>query len=397
MTINEYNAVLLNLPDVTITDFSVEEKRIKISCFVTKQGGQCPKCNAHCVLVNNRTTRELRDLNFSGREVYLLVTVRQFHCPLCNSYHTELLDFADANKSYTRRQAKYVFELCKKQSYAEIATVVNMHPKLVERLVLSECENQERLAERYAQVRRLGIDEQSHRKGKKDFICVMTDLDRGTIVDILSSRKKESLELHFQTLGKTFCDQITDVSCDVWAPYISVAGAYFPNANIVLDRFHVTKLLNESLDDFRKNPRKEYKLREEYKKLKWVLYKQYHRLTDLELDLLEAAFKVNPELKEYYFLREEFHHALDNHDDVASCVSAMDAWTLKIQQKEITIFDGFIKTLQKHKVIIANYVKDRLSNAVTEGLNNLVRSVRRVAFGMPNFKHVRLRALAISS
>ena len=180
-------------------------------------------------------------------------------------------------------------------------------------------------------------------------------------------------------------------------PYISVAKECFPNATLVLDRFHVTKQLNESLDDFRKELRKEFKDRDEYKKLKWILYKQYHRLTDTELDILKAAFEINPLLKEYYFIREEFHHVLDNEENTESAVKALDIWVENIQKKEIVVFDTFIKTLQKHKTAIANYVKDKLSNAVTEGLNNLVRSIRRCAFGMPNFEHIRLRSMAIST
>ncbi len=397
MSILESYSVLLNLSGVAITDFIIENKCIKISCMLTARSHPCPKCQALCTLVNDRTIRTLRDLNISDREVYLLVTVRQFHCSSCGHYHSEPLSFADANKSYTHRQSKYIFELCKKQSYKEIGAIVNMHAKTVERLVLSECEKTERLAERYAKVRRLGVDEQSHRKGKKDYVCILTDLDSGTIVDILPSRKKETLLAHFQGPGASFCDRITDISCDIWPSCIGIAEICFPAATLVLDRFHVTKLLNASLDNFRKDLRKADKNQAAYKKLKWILYKQHHRLTDLELDALEAAFEINPLLKEHYFIREQFHHTLDNHTDVPSTLRAMDKWIQSVGEKKITVFDDFIKTLQRHKVAIANYVKDRLSNAVTEGLNNLIRSIRRSAFGMPNFKHIRLRALAISS
>jgi transposase len=60
------------------------------------------------------------------------------------------------------------------------------------------------------------------------------------------------------------------------------------------------------------------------------------------------------------------------------------------------VFEPFIKTLKSTKTYIANYVKDFLSNAVTEGLNNLIRNVRRATFGMTNFEHLRWRTLAIS-
>ena len=111
---------LLGLPNVVITDFNVTKKVIEISCTLTDKTTSCPHCGTNCTVVNDKTTRRLRDLNIAEREVFLLVTVRQFRCITCGSCLTEQIDFADSNKSYTHRQAKYVFILCQKQSYAEI-------------------------------------------------------------------------------------------------------------------------------------------------------------------------------------------------------------------------------------------------------------------------------------
>ena len=147
-------------------------------------------------------------------------------------------------------------------------------------------------------------------------------------------------------MGADFCNQITDVSCDYWDAYISTSKLCFPNARIILDRFHVTKLLNQPLDIYRKELRKTDKDNLNYKKLKWM---------------------------------------------------AIQKWIDKLRQEGITVFDAFVKTLIQTKEYVANYVKDYLSNAVTEGLNNLIRSVRRTAFGMTNFEHLRLRVLAISN
>ena len=171
---------LLGLPHVQLTGVSVAEKTIEIACVVTNTQTLCPLCGVVCTVVNDRTTRKLRDLNISERAVYLLVSVRQFRCPTCGSCPTERLPFADAHKGYTHRQARYVFSLARKQAYSEVGAVVGMHAKTVERLVLHECAQALHLPARYAGLRRLGIDEQSHRKGKKRFICVLTDLDTGT-------------------------------------------------------------------------------------------------------------------------------------------------------------------------------------------------------------------------
>jgi transposase len=375
----------------------MERKVITIECQVKKASDNCPNCYQISNTVNQYYYRILRDLNMGIRHVYLHVKMRQFYCQSCNRYYSETLDFADLNKEHTHRQTDYMFCLARKQSYTEVAAIVDVSPKTIERLVLSECEKIIDLPNRYAQVRRLGIDEHSHRKGKGNYLCVLTDLDRGTILDLLPNRKKETLVAHFQGIGQEFCNQITDVACDYWDAYISTSKVCFPNAQIILDRFHVTKLLNQPLDDFRKKLRKTHKDNPNYKKLKWILYKQYHTLSDKQLDDLDLAFADSPDLEKYYRIREDFHHILDNSSSVENALLSIQKWTDKLKKNGITLFDSFVKTLTKTKAYVANYVKDYLSNAVTEGLNNLIRSVRRTAFGMTNFQNLRLRVLAISS
>jgi transposase len=389
--------VLLNLPSLQISSVVLGKAKIEISCSVNTSSMKCPICNTESQTINQYYTRRLRDLGISNREVYLLVKVRQFFCNECTKYFTETLDFAGDNKSHTIRQTNFMFLIGSKQSYTESAVILNTNPKTVERIILAMCAEKANVPARYRDVRRLGIDEQSHQKGKKNYICVLTNLDTGTLVDILKSRKKGGLIAHFEGLGVDFCKQITDVSCDNWGSYISVATTCFPQANIILDRFHVTKSLNDCLDSFRKDLRKKDAGNEYYKKIKWILYKQYHTLSDQELDYLHLAFEQSPKLKELYFTREKFHHILENNTEVKSAIKQLDDWIEEVEKGKNTVFDTFIKTLKSTKDYVANYVQNNLSNAVTEGLNNLIRSIRRTAFGMPNFENLRWRSLAISN
>lgn len=398
---HEIYEILLNLSSVTIQDVILEEKKIMIDCELKSKSMKCLTCGEVCTSVHQSYTRQLRDLNISDRQVYLRVKIRQYICKNCNKTLTDNIDFADSNKSYTHRQADFMFLVGSKQSYAESAVILDMHPKTVERAILSQCKKEVDISNRYAAVKRLGIDEQSHQKGKKEYVCVLTDLDKGIIIDILKSRKKESLVAHFEALGKDFCKQITTVSCDCWQSYLQLSEIFFPHATIVLDRFHVIKLLNHGLDNFRKELRKNEEKKECFKQLKWVLYKQYHTLSDQELDDLHAAFEQSPTLKELYWMREKFNHILDNNTEVQTAIEQMDTWVNELENKKITAFDSFIKTLKSTKKYIANYVQCHSSNAVTEGLNraanrNLIRSIKRIAFGMPNFENLRWRCLAIS-
>lgn len=75
---------------------------------------------------------------------------------------------------------------------------------------------------------------------------------------MIDSRHKDDIIAHFTARGAAFCAQITDVACDIWDAYIAVAKTCFPKAKLILDRFHVTKLLNNCLDTFRKTLRTTY-------------------------------------------------------------------------------------------------------------------------------------------
>ncbi len=388
---------LLGIPSVKVVDVVVEPKVLQIICESKIPSQNCPNCGANTKTINQYYHREVRDLNMGIRHVFLRIKIRQFCCGNCSRFFSETLDFVDLGNTFTDRQKDYMFCLARKQSYTEVAAIVNTSPKTVERIVLATAAKIADVPQRYKLVRRLGIDEQSHKKGKKDFFCILTDLDRGIIVDILPNRKKTTLVTHFKALGTEFCSQITDVSCDYWDAYIETSKVCFPQANIILDRFHVTKLLNIPLDSFRKSLRKNNPNNSNYKQLKWILYKQYHTLSDKQLDILDAAFLDSPLLKAMYFHREQFHHILDNSSSVDEAIVSINSWVEKVQNLGTELFNSFIKTLISIKKYVANYVKNYLSNAVTEGLNNLIRSIRRTAFGMSNFDHLRLRVLAIST
>jgi transposase len=390
---------LLNLPNLEVSSVAMEGQKIVIECHIKSDvtDSLCPSCNKPSSCVHKRHVRVIRDLDISGREVWLHISTRQFVCRDCRRYFYESLSFADSHKSYTHRQADYVFLLAQKQSAVEVGCIVNMVAKSVERLVLNVCKKTVDLNKRFAQVRRIGIDEQSHRKGKKDYFCVITDIDRGIVLDMLPDRKMATIIAYFKKLGAAFCQQITEVCCDNWDAYITAAQMCFPNAKIILDRFHVTLQLNQGLDNLRKQLKKEDKNNPNFKGIKWILFKQYSTLSDKQLDALDAAINDNPRIGLLYHQREAFHHILDNAPSVEIALQRLIDWKIEVIKKGITEFDDFIKMLNNKQELVINYVTNRLSNAATEGLNNLIRSIRRVAFGMTNFQNLRWRVLAVSA
>ena len=390
----EFYEQLLSLPDLSIDRVEYQTNQINIYCHSRKEVSKCPNCESPTGVIHQHYTRQIRDLDISGREVWLHVAARQFVCSVCNRYFMERFDWVESNKSYTKRQAKWIFEMCAKQPFSEVGALMNMCPKTVERLYYSMAEKLIDLPSRYAQVRKLGIDELSHRKGKQEYCCVLTDLDRGIQLDILPDRKKQTLIAHFQALGEDFCQQIQVVSCDIWEPYILVAQSCFPQANIVIDHFHVVKALNESLDRYRKSLRRKVPDEDCFKKLKWILCKKPQHCSQLDKTLLQQAFEQSIQLEEMYQLRNSFHHIFECCHDKDKVRQFLDTWIEDVLFTQNKYWDKFIKTLNNWKDYIINFVQLRITNAITEGLNNIIRYLKRISFAIPNFEHMRIRVLA---
>jgi len=383
---------ILDLPDLQVQRVEYAHKKITVFGQIKTLEHPCPNCLKSTHQVNQYTIRQVRDLDISGRQVWLYLQVRQFICVDCNRYFSESIPFADAGKSYTRRQAKWIVECCARQPFTEVGALLDVCPKTAERLYYHYVQTHLQLPTRYAHVKRLGIDEIAHRKGKGHYACVLTDLDKGIALDVLPSRSKETLLAHFKRLGPKFCQQIESVSFDMWPAYYAVSKHCFPQAVLVIDRFHVVKLLNDVLDRLRRKLREEWPWKVAFKDIKWVLFKS--KLTATEQTQLDAAFKQSTVLKAAVDLRNTFHSHFENAVDSPALLGSLQTWISQALALGYEGFSPFLTTLTNWLEPISNFAHQRLTNAVTEGLNNVIRYVKRMSYGLPNFEHLRLRVLA---
>lgn len=393
MNEHQFYEELLWLPGFHVTAVESRPQRIDIQGYVEVAAKPCPVCGEATDLVNQYDTRRVQDLSISGKAVYLHVRVPQRVCSDCRRYFTDSPSWMMPGKSYTKRQAKWIVELCAKQPFTEVAALVNLSHKTVERLYYEMAHADVDLPTRYAQVRKLGIDEVAHRKGKRDFLCVLTDLERGIQLDVLPDRKKATLTAHFAALGVAFCEQIEVVACDMWSAYRDVAEACFPNAQVVVDRFHVVKALNAVLDGLRKHLRAQHQRDETFKAIKWLLFKRPEQLSLAERQHLEVALSKSWLLAEIYALRNSFHALFEIAPDAAWLEAELAQWMAHAETLKNKYLDGFVGTLGRWLKPIAAFASTGLTNAVTEGLNNYLRYFTRISFGLPKFEHMRLRIL----
>ena len=388
---------IVGLPDLEIT--AVEEQATKLILHgrFKKDKARCPLCQHLTGKINQTSVCKFRDLKISEREVWLHLTIPQFHCITCQRYFFEHPSWVVPGKSYTCRQAKWIFEMCEKQAFTQVAALAAMDAKTVECLFYARAEKVVDLPQRYAQVRQLGIDEVAHRKGKKSYVCVLTDLERGIQLDMLPDRRKETLITHFKSIGIKFCQQIQVVACDMWGPYSQVAAHCFPQAQTVIDRFHVVKLLNQVLDTERKKLRQTAPSEPSFKHIKWSLFKQFRHCETPEKGQLAQAFSKSPLLENLHKLRGAFHQLFEESATKLALKSGLSDWLNQARLLQCDSLNKFTKTLGNWQDSIAAFADGNVTNAVTEGLNNYVRYMQRISFGLSNFKNMRLRVLVVSA
>ncbi len=386
-----FYSMLLNIPNLEVEQVSIKKNAIHIFCKIKKIEGEiCPDC---AQLVDSKTPkyrRQVRDLDISGRKVILHVQVHQYRCK-CGRTFSESFDFVSSGKSYTKRQAKYIFEMSAKQSHLQVAAIVDMCHKTVERI----CYDQvlERSID-WSKIKRIGIDEFAFKKGHKDFIVILINLDTHEIIDILEQRDKKFLRAYFKGLGEGFCAQIEDFCSDMWGPFQDLGQELFPNARIHVDRFHWTTHLNDVLDNMRKKLRRTDKEEEVFKRLKWKLIKRPENLSKQDKEDLRKAFDKAPDLEDAYQLRNTLQSIFDTDYSYDFAVQQIDHWLAYAAEWKNKYLDKFIALFQRHQKNILNYFKTKVSSGAVEGTNNLLRTVKRFTFNMTNFENFKFRVFA---
>lgn len=397
----ELYSELLGLPNLVVKRVESEAEEIRIYCLV-EESSRCPSCDQESEKINQRYERKVRDLDISGRKVYLHLEVKQYECTNCGRTHSQAFDFVSKGKSHTKRQSKWIFEMCKKQSHTEVGSLLDINSKTVENIFYEQAEEQVEAVD-WSKIKRIGIDEFAFKKGHRDYILVLVDLDSHDLISLLPSRDKASIIKYFEELGAEVCEQVEVYSSDMWQPFLDVAEELFPNASTVIDRFHWTKHLNKVVDEVRKDLRRADKDNEAFKRLKWPLIKRPEHLKETEEEQVQQAISAAKDheatapLEQVYALKNELISIFDQPLSFEMGKLQVEFWIKKAETIGNKHLDKFIRLLRNHLTSIVNYFKDRVSNGVVEGTNNLLRTVKRFTFNMTNFEHFKARVFAWKS
>lgn len=236
-------------------------------------------------------------------------------------------------------------------------------------------------------MKRLSIDEVSQRKGHQDFVTVVSDIDRRLLLEVIDSHKQENIIEVLKQQPIEVRSSVQEVSVDMWGGFPKVVREVFPNAQIVFDRFHVMRPVNEELNKVRKQ------VKMTWKNSKFILLKNGVDLMESERVKLEVILSHSKRLKLAYELKEEFREIFETCRTVEEGREQFAKWLKKAR----SIYCDVITTIRNHLDGICNYFLSRTTSGVMEGINNRIKLIKRQAYGFVNFDNFRARLLACFS
>ncbi len=301
---------LLGVEKVVVEDVRMESEGLVVAVrLYRRQRHRCGRCGRRCPRYDaGEGRRRWRALDLGTTATYLKAEAPRVSCPE-HGVVVAQVPWADHDARFTREfeeQAAWLAAECSKTAVSELMrvswrTVGALLVRVSERLL----KGQDRLAE----LRRIGIDEISFRKGQR-YLVIVVDHDRKRLVWAAEGRDEETLDRFFFELGEERARLITHVSADAASWIANVVAARCPQAVRCLDPFHVVAWATEALDEIRRevwntarrggHPENARRL----KRTRWALWKNADDLTERQEGKLAWVQKVNQRLYRAYLLKE---------------------------------------------------------------------------------------------
>lgn len=410
---------VLNLKNYKITSVNeVKEgnKIIKVISVISKNNKQkCPTCNEYTSSVHDTLKPiELKYLKLFEQDTRILITKKRFICHKCKKKFTEEVDLNNQGKTISNKLEQKILKdlLNYNLSIAYIAKDNGLSPGTVRKIFEQAMSNYPKYIINLPRV--LSFDEFKADTDFGKYSFVLNDLIHRKCLDVLPERKKESLLSYFTHCNNR--DSVEYIVSDMYEPYLLVQKAMFPKAKYVVDRFHYTRYIMDALDKVRIKYQKSFGYNsKEYRLLKnkknvsllrkysndidwWTYtrrYKNKHYVEILKIDLKRELLNINSDLHDAYILKEMFLD-LVNYSDYDHAEGEITSWIEMVYDYNIPEMVEAANTIKNWLPYIVNsFIDERFSNGFTEGLNNKIKVIKRVAFGYKNFEFLRLRILYI--
>lgn len=388
----DYSTEILGMEEAVIEEFEESKTEIRLKFSQLRRKHICPACGAETEKVHDYRIRILRDTQLRGKKLTLEYRRRRYLCTACGCRFPEKCAFAGRYQRITYRATESIIEaLHFRHSLKDIARQTAASASVVRRTLDRICVDPPKTLPES-----ISFDEFRGNTGGEKFQCIVTDPMKRRLFDILPARNVETIQDYLLRFPNRM--QVKVAVMDMNRGFLNVARTFLPNAKIVIDRFHVVRLCTEAFERVRKDVQKKLpKVQRKYfKHSRRLLLKHRSDLKQEERDAVDVMLRFDESLLKAYALKEAFYHFMASTDrNVASC--RLDFWLDSCLMLDLPAFKTCRSTFRYWRAYILNAFDVPASNGFTEGCNNAIKVLKRVAFGFRSFVSFRKRILLAAS
>jgi transposase len=399
--LREYLTQLLNIKHYYVSEiitFSETEIKLKLK-REENVNATCSSCNHEHLKGHHSTdTITVRDLSISGRKVFLVVEIETYRCENCNGILVEKIDWTFIRA--TKRYAKEVYRLTSITTNKEAGWYLGIDDEIVYRI---DKKMLEKLADEkltpYPTGANLSVDEVAYKKYHR-YLTNVIDTDRKLVIWNEKGRKSEVLNKYYEGIGEKSCQKIKSVAIDGAKTYISSTKKYAINALIVYDRFHIMQKLNNTVDTVRKEELQKARKNNDEEiinltncKQRFILLKNKKKLTEKQDLYLKKLCEINEPIYKAMLLKESFLE-LYNRDNISSINDAelfLLKWLGEALKSKLNAFVELAKSFTLKFEYIINWFRKKISSAISEGFNNKIKRLKRMAYGYRDIEYFKLK------
>ena len=363
---------------VSTAEFNPDEKRLDIRIDFPKGSAfTCPKCGAAGVKAHDTVEKTWRHLNFFQHEAYLTARVARIDCGKCGTHLVDV-PWARPGSGFTLLFEAMIMILAKAMPVKTVADFVNEHDTRLWRILYHYVDKARKTAD-HSQVRHVGMDETSRRRGH-NYVSLFVDLDDTRVLFATDGKDASTVERFKKDLiahgGDP--DAIEEMCCDMSPAFISGVAKQFPQAHITFDKFHVLKILNEAVDQVR---REETQDRPELKGSRYVWLKNRSHLKSSQAEQLESLTikKLNLKTSRAYHIKLNFQEFYQQPPQTAE--TFLKKWYFWATHSRLEPVKKAAYTIKNHWHGVLRWFTSRINNGILEGINSLIQAAKARARG----------------
>lgn len=386
MTISKFIRKLLGLQDLKISGFEFREKDLTLVLDIKLSGksGLCPECQQRgAPVASTPQIREWLDVSLLDTQVVFRYAPREIECST-HGRRQECIPFAAHLSRITHRLEYLLVHHCKAMTQKATAELLHLAPSTLSDL-LHRVITRIRAGHKIRGLRKIGIDEISFKKGHK-YATIVYDLEKRCVLWVGEGKGRETIDRFFcEALSEHQRLAITEASCDMSETYIGAIKDHCPNATLTLDRFHLVKAMQDAVDEVRKEAWREAEKEDKgfFKGLRWLLRRHATTRSKGQTRTLNKLRTFNRHIWRAWILKDEFD-AIFDYVYPGSAEKALRSWVTSARKSRLQPLIRFSSTVMKHLDDIVSFIETRLTNAVSEGLNRIIRMTKNRASGFRN-------------